>query len=197
MNSTIIQKTVLRLWIVTASIVSFVAGWAMLAQTPHPSQTTSRCLAAIQEQPSPGFRARSDAGPLHAAAWRAALDQSVCDAVHSATRPDLFDWRILMQTLAFTAMNTAVLLAAEGSDSVEPALQQTRALILHLEQRFSRFLPESELSQLNRSARKWHDVSADLMEILTLAADVLAARRVVCSTRQFCRHSNAQATTAA
>ncbi len=75
-----------------------------------------------------------------------------------------------MQTLSFTAMNTAVLLAAEGSEDVEPALQRAQALILHLEQRLSRFLPESELSQLNRSAGEWHGVSADLMELLTQAA---------------------------
>jgi thiamine biosynthesis lipoprotein len=75
-----------------------------------------------------------------------------------------------MQTLAFTAMNTAVLLAAEGPDDIEPALLRTQALIQGLEQRLSRFLPDSELTRLNRSAGAWHSVSPDLLELLVLAS---------------------------
>lgn len=77
-----------------------------------------------------------------------------------------------MQTLSFTAMNTAVLLAAEGPEDVEPALHRAQTLIRGLEQRLSRFLPDSEVSQLNRSAGEWHPVSADLLELLLQAVEL-------------------------
>ena len=66
-------------------------------------------------------------------------------------------------------MNTDVLLAAEGVEDLEPALHRTQALIHGLEQRLSRFLPESEVSQMNRSAGTWHRVSTDLMDLLVQA----------------------------
>ena len=76
-----------------------------------------------------------------------------------------------MQTLSFTAMNTEVVLAAEGSDSVQRAMLAAQTCIHGLERRLSRFLPDSELSRLNRAAGEWQTVSADLMEILSLASD--------------------------
>lgn len=76
-----------------------------------------------------------------------------------------------MRTLAFRAMNTEILLALEGDESDSAGLQAAQLLIQDCERRFSRFLPESELSQLNRLAGAWQPVSADLMEILLLAAD--------------------------
>ena len=75
----------------------------------------------------------------------------------------------MMETLAFRAMNTPVLLVAEGDEMMETALEKTRAFIEESEQRFSRFLPDSELSRLNRSAGEWFPVSRDLMEMLTLS----------------------------
>lgn len=72
----------------------------------------------------------------------------------------------MMQTLKFRAMNTNVLMAAEGHDWAEVGLQATKAYIDECEQRFSRFITESELSQLNRSAGTWMSVSKDLMDIL-------------------------------
>jgi len=74
-----------------------------------------------------------------------------------------------MQTLEFRAMNTSVFLAAEGNDQAISGLQAARAFIEVSEMRFSRFLPDSELSELNRSAGKWLNVSEDLMELLTLS----------------------------
>ena len=74
-----------------------------------------------------------------------------------------------MQTLEFKAMNTSVLLAAEGDEWAIAGLQAARAFIEISEQRFSRFLPDSELSRLNRSAGQWCSVSEDLMELLTLS----------------------------
>ena len=74
-----------------------------------------------------------------------------------------------MLTLEFTAMNTAVLLAAEGSQATAAALNTARALIEDLEHRFSRFQPESEVSRLNRSAGTWSSASPELMEMLELS----------------------------
>lgn len=74
-----------------------------------------------------------------------------------------------MQTLEFRAMNTSVLLAAEGVDLANAGLQAARALIEVSEKRFSRFLLDSELSRINRSAGQWCSISEDLMEIITLS----------------------------
>ena len=73
-----------------------------------------------------------------------------------------------MQTFGFRAMNTSVLLAAEGEGCSEGMLA-TKSFIDDCEQRFSRFLPASELTQLNRSAGGWLEVSNDLMEMLQLS----------------------------
>jgi thiamine biosynthesis lipoprotein len=74
-----------------------------------------------------------------------------------------------MQSLEFRAMNTSVLLAAEGDELAFAGLQAARAFIEISEKRFSRFLPDSELSELNRSAGQWHIVSDDFMDILSLS----------------------------
>jgi thiamine biosynthesis lipoprotein len=74
-----------------------------------------------------------------------------------------------MQTLEFRAMNTSVLLAAEGDGLALAGLQAARAFIEISEQRFSRFLADSELSMLNASAGQWFSVSEDLMELITLS----------------------------
>jgi thiamine biosynthesis lipoprotein len=65
-------------------------------------------------------------------------------------------------------MNTSVLLAAEG-DGAAAGMQAAQVFIDECEQRFSRFLPASELSQLNRSAGSWLQVSNELMEMLQLS----------------------------
>ncbi len=74
-----------------------------------------------------------------------------------------------MQSLEFRAMNTSILLAAEGDEWAAAGLQAVRAFIEVSEQRFSRFLPNSELSTLNRAAGEWYSVSEDLLELLTLS----------------------------
>ncbi len=71
-----------------------------------------------------------------------------------------------MLTLEFRAMNTAVVLAAEEALGAGSSLEAARRFIEQCERRFSRFLPESELSQLNRSAGEWHRVSPELMDML-------------------------------
>jgi thiamine biosynthesis lipoprotein len=71
-----------------------------------------------------------------------------------------------MQTLEFRAMNTKVILAADGFYLDGYGIQAARAFIEESERRFSRFLPDSEVSQLNRSAGAWHNISNDLMDML-------------------------------
>lgn len=72
-----------------------------------------------------------------------------------------------MQTLQFRAMNTSVLLAAQGNGWAQAGLHAARLFILASEKRFSRFLPNSELSRLNRLAGEWVTVSPELMELLS------------------------------
>jgi thiamine biosynthesis lipoprotein len=74
----------------------------------------------------------------------------------------------MIHTIEFRAMNTTVMLAAEGQQAIE-GMEATKLFIDECEQRFSRFLPASELSELNRSAGQWISVSEDLMEMLQLA----------------------------
>ncbi len=71
-----------------------------------------------------------------------------------------------MRVLEFQSMNTTVVLAAAEAPGVDAALQTTRQFIEDCEQRFSRFIPASELSRLNRAAGQWHQVSADLIDML-------------------------------
>ena len=75
----------------------------------------------------------------------------------------------MIRFFKFRAMNTDVLLAAEG-EGASAGMQVTRAFIDECEQRFSRFLPASELSELNRSTGDWFEASNDLMEMLLLSA---------------------------
>jgi thiamine biosynthesis lipoprotein len=67
----------------------------------------------------------------------------------------------------FRAMNTDILLAAEdGSPSLAGAFRQVQAYIEESEARFSRFLVNSELARLNRSAGSWFQASDDLYEMM-------------------------------
>lgn len=74
----------------------------------------------------------------------------------------------MMHTLEFRAMNTDILLAAEGERVME-GMRATATFIDECEQRFSRFLPASELTSLNRLAGDWQEVSKDLLELLQLS----------------------------
>jgi FAD:protein FMN transferase len=74
----------------------------------------------------------------------------------------------MIQSIEFRAMNTSIMLAAEGNDAII-GMQDTKAFIEECEKRFSRFLPASELTQLNRSAGNWHEVSDDMMDMLQLS----------------------------
>lgn len=74
-----------------------------------------------------------------------------------------------MQSLQFRAMNTDILLAVEEQAGSERLLHEARSHIQDFERRFSRFLPDSELSRLNGSAGHWVSVSDDLLDLLVLA----------------------------
>ncbi len=74
----------------------------------------------------------------------------------------------MIRSIEFRAMNTTILLAAEGERAIE-GMQAARTFIDDCEQRFSRFLPASELTELNLYAGEWTPVSPDLLEMLELA----------------------------
>ena len=74
-----------------------------------------------------------------------------------------------MQTREFRAMNTSVILALEGEGNSDEGLRQTQAFIEECEQRFSRFLPASEVCRLNDHAGQWCEASTELIDILVLS----------------------------
>jgi thiamine biosynthesis lipoprotein len=75
-----------------------------------------------------------------------------------------------MRYFEFRAMNTHILLAAEGpEEQVQAGFLQAQAFIQAGERRFTRFSEDSELSQLNRSAGAWFSASPDLFEVVSQA----------------------------
>jgi thiamine biosynthesis lipoprotein len=75
-----------------------------------------------------------------------------------------------METVSFRAMNTDILLAAEGNpDQLAQGFEQAQQFIHASERRFTRFSETSELSELNRSAGRWFEASPDLFSVLGLA----------------------------
>lgn len=74
----------------------------------------------------------------------------------------------MIRSIEFRAMNTSVMLAAEGEGAI-PGMYAAKTLIDECEQRFSRFLPASELTELNHSAGDWLQISDELMELLQLS----------------------------
>jgi len=75
-----------------------------------------------------------------------------------------------MQYYEFRAMNTTVILGAE-SQYTTMAFQRAQDFIEKSEQRFSRFLHNSELNALNRSVGTWFQASAEMMELITIALE--------------------------
>jgi thiamine biosynthesis lipoprotein len=73
----------------------------------------------------------------------------------------------------FSAMNTTIQVAAEGSpQDLAAGFALVRRVIAESEQRFSRFRSDSELSQLNRSAGTWFQVSADMITRVQAAVEM-------------------------
>lgn len=72
-----------------------------------------------------------------------------------------------MQTENFRAMNSDIVLVAEGELSqVEAGLVAAQNFVDASEKRFTRFSEHSELSALNRSAGSWFQASPDLFEVV-------------------------------
>jgi thiamine biosynthesis lipoprotein len=70
----------------------------------------------------------------------------------------------------FRAMNTSILMAAEGSrEAVDAGFDRAEAFVHSSECRFTRFSPDSELSQLNRSSGSWFEASPELFEVVLQA----------------------------
>jgi thiamine biosynthesis lipoprotein len=75
-----------------------------------------------------------------------------------------------MEFYTFRAMNSAIVMAADGrTDEVRFGFQTARNFIETCEKRFSRFLDTSELSHLNRSQGQWFLASTDLFELIKLS----------------------------
>jgi thiamine biosynthesis lipoprotein len=72
-----------------------------------------------------------------------------------------------MQTEQFRAMNTGIVMLAEGAENkLRAGFAAAHSFIEDSEQRFTRFSEESELSQLNRGAGKWFKASEDLFIVI-------------------------------
>lgn len=75
-----------------------------------------------------------------------------------------------METFQFRAMNSQVILVAEGQpQDIAAGFAAARDFIEAGERRFTRFSPDSELSFLNHSQGAWQQVSPEMFEVLTLA----------------------------
>ena len=75
-----------------------------------------------------------------------------------------------METFAFRAMNSDILLAALGTPArTSEGFEETQRFIQACENRFTRFSEESELSALNRSAGTPFQASPDLFAVVALA----------------------------
>jgi len=75
-----------------------------------------------------------------------------------------------MEYFEFRAMNSDILLAAEGEPGqISHGFHDARQLIDDYEQRFTRFSADSELAQLNRSEGKWVCASPGMMELVRLS----------------------------
>src|SRR5512139_2570288 len=72
----------------------------------------------------------------------------------------------------FRAMNSDIILAAEGSaDSLTLGFKLTRDFIAASEARFTRFTDTSELARLNRSAGAWFQASPELFDVVLQACE--------------------------
>ena len=75
-----------------------------------------------------------------------------------------------MEYAEFRAMNSAIVLAAEGEPpAVSEGFKQVKQFIQMSEARFTRFSEASELSALNRSAGSWDVVSPELYALVRKA----------------------------
>ncbi len=75
-----------------------------------------------------------------------------------------------MEIHEFRAMNTEIVLAAEGNvEDIQAGFKETVEFIQNSESRFTRFSKNSELSQLNNANGAWFNASPDMFEVIQLA----------------------------
>ena len=75
-----------------------------------------------------------------------------------------------MESYQFRAMNTDIVLAAEGSlEQIRFGIEKSTQYIHESERRFTRFSNDSELSQLNNMNGAWFHASSELFEVVQLA----------------------------
>jgi FAD:protein FMN transferase len=75
-----------------------------------------------------------------------------------------------MEIVRFRAMNTDIVLAGEGETGrLAEGFKAAEKFVHDSEDRFTRFVETSELSQLNQSAGSWFKASADLYAVVRLA----------------------------
>jgi thiamine biosynthesis lipoprotein len=78
-----------------------------------------------------------------------------------------------METKQFRAMNTDIILAAEGIPlRLAEGFEHVQHFIAKKEAQFTRFTDTSELSELNRSSGEWFQASGELFEVARLARDL-------------------------
>lgn len=79
-----------------------------------------------------------------------------------------------MEGIQFRAMNTDIVLQAEGTaDQLRPGFEAASQYIQDCECRFTRFSPDSELSHLNNAGGAWVQVSPELFEIILVAREFM------------------------
>src|SRR5258708_32830703 len=77
-----------------------------------------------------------------------------------------------MEYFEFRAMNTQIVLAAEGaSETLAAAFEQTHASIAAREAQFTRFQDTSELAAMNRAAGTWFNCSPEMFELMQTAQE--------------------------
>jgi thiamine biosynthesis lipoprotein len=79
-----------------------------------------------------------------------------------------------METESFRAMNTDIVLAAEGPSPrrLQEGFRRVRQYVADKEAQFTRFSEASELSSLNHSAGDWFQATPELFEVVRLARDL-------------------------
>lgn len=77
-----------------------------------------------------------------------------------------------MEYFEFRAMNTQIVLAAEGSaEMLAAGFERTQAYIAAREQQFTRFQDTSELSAMNRAAGTWFNGSPEMFDLMQEAQE--------------------------
>jgi thiamine biosynthesis lipoprotein len=76
-----------------------------------------------------------------------------------------------MQKIEFPAMGSKIAAFLDVPDETDDHLSQVQEWFLEWEQRFSRFNPDSELTELNGHAGEWSSVSDEMFALLSLAKE--------------------------